>query len=99
MSRTGSAAEFCASISARSSARVRSRSIIRRTRIENLEPTLHVGELGECPVGATLDERLRGPDDAIGVARALRCLEQDFELLRPRDSPFSTRPGIQVSPA
>src|SRR5438034_114325 len=70
MSRTGSVGRFCASISARRSVRVRSRSIIQLSRIESLELTLHVGELGECPIGATPDECLPGPDDAIGVSRS-----------------------------
>src|SRR5437667_12556306 len=94
MSRTGSAARFCASISPRSSARVRSRSIIRRSRIESLEPTLHFGELGKPPVGALLHQRLNGPDYPIGVPRALGGVEEVYKIRWRGDVPAFGRNGI-----
>src|SRR3989442_10541939 len=97
MSRTGSAARSCASISARSSARVRSGSIIRRSRIESLEPTLHFGELRESPGGALLQQRLNGPDYPIGVPRALGGVEEDYKFRWRGDVPPCASHGIAVA--
>src|SRR2546422_11765611 len=65
-------------------------------RLQGVEPALDLGELLPAPRRALLEQRHAGPDDAIGVPRVLRGLEQRVEVVRRRQVPAGAPHGAPV---
>src|SRR2546428_338529 len=71
--------------------------LYRPSRVERVEPALHLGELGKSPHGTVLHERQRRPDDPVGVPRLFGRVEQHLELGSRREPPPRRRHRLPVA--